>query len=116
MWPALSLSIRIPLEIMDNFDNGEILKEANQMLARLLRENLGNLNAHSQKAIAHYIHHDEYEMAFEGIFIDLMEAGRISSDRNLEEYEQLGKKLNLDKESVFDGDFWDKFVRFIESS
>lgn len=53
----------------------EIFLRANNLLRRLLDANKPNLDLKSIDAVLHYLDHDEYEMAFEGLFIDLMTLG-----------------------------------------
>lgn len=53
-------------------------------------------------------------MAFEGLFIDLIKSQKIASDKDLNVYVELGKKFNLEEDSVFDGYFWPKFTAFID--
>jgi len=64
--------------------------------------------------VKHYCDVDEYEMAFEGLMIDSMERN-INFNINLKEkLFEIGLHLNLDKESIFDSSFWEKFLMFVE--
>ena len=72
-----------------------------------------SLDLESVEAVQHYIDHDEYEMAFEGLFIELMKLGRLPNIGNWNDYLDLGHSLGLDKESVFDAEFWPRFESFV---
>jgi transcription initiation factor TFIIIB Brf1 subunit/transcription initiation factor TFIIB len=64
--------------------------------------------------VMHYLDHDEPEMAFEGLFIELMNNNNIIPKNTRDYYIKIAKELNLDKESVFRADFYDKFLKFME--
>ena len=94
-------------------DHKELLLAAERLLRALLGEFSGQLDSASFRAVQHYLDHDEYEMAFEGLFIELMKANADMNKSRLETYYNLGQKLGLDKDSVFDGEFWKKFRTFV---
>ena len=71
------------------------------------------LDEESIEAVQHYLDHDEYEMAFEGLFIEIMKLQNVP-EINFRESREVAKLLNLHKESVFDTDFWSKFDDFTE--
>ncbi len=62
------------------------------------------------KGVIHYYKHDEYEMAFEILVLELIESNKYPDNFNFNEWEQLGKYFKLDVDSVFDDSFWDKFI------
>ena len=69
------------------------------------------LSSDAREGVEHYLSHDEYEMAFEGLAIELMRIDEVTlDDRRC--CTQLGRQLGLDAESVFDADFWQKLLRF----
>jgi hypothetical protein len=74
------------------------------------------LSAETVDAVNHYLEHDEFEMAFEGLFLDLMKIERLPPLLDAKECSDLAKKMKLDKESIFDRAFWEKFLSFMESS
>ena len=74
----------------------------------LLNEYKNLFDNKTNNAIKHYIEHDEYEMAFEGLFIDIIKQNNWISDKSITYYLEIGMQLSLDKESVFDPDFWMK--------
>lgn len=80
-------------------------------------ENVSNeikpqLTKSSIDSVSHYLRHDEYEMAFEILFLGIMDLKDISNIDFLES-KKVGKLLKLHEESVFDFDFWNKFEEFI---
>jgi len=60
-----------------------------------------------------YLRYDEYEMAVEGLFIELMNAEVLPKDVSSKECYDLAFAVGLDHEVVFLGDFWDKFTAFL---
>ena len=66
--------------------------------------------------VLHYLRHDEPEIAFEGLFLDLMGKGNITISKNADDYMEMARQLLLDKENVFDNDFWDKLKLFLGKS
>ncbi|MDQ2697156.1 MAG: hypothetical protein M3Z21_17600 [Pseudomonadota bacterium] len=61
----------------------------------------------------HYLEHDELELAFEALFLDLIEAHHIPPSLNINKWRNIGIHLHLHEESVLEGDFWSKFVNFL---
>ena len=45
----------------------------------MLARNADTLERDTQEFVLHYLNHDEHEMAFEGLFLDLMKLGRFQS-------------------------------------
>jgi hypothetical protein len=64
--------------------------------------------------IEHYMKHNEYEMAFEGLFIEFIRAD-LNTTMDWDRVLELGEFLNLDKESIFEPKFWEKLNDFIKS-
>ncbi len=62
------------------------------------------------KEIEHYIAHSEYEMAFEGLLIELTKFEKYPLDFNFLQWRALGEHFKLDKESVFNASIWMKFL------
>lgn len=81
-------------------------KEISQGIQRLLSKHAGVLSHDTVDAVNHYIAHDEYEMAFEGLCIDLMQAS--ASDVDWPRCIELARELGLHEETVFDANFWSK--------
>lgn len=72
-----------------------------------------DLDTDSIDAVNHYLEYGEYEMALEGLFIEIMKLGR-KPEIDYQKVIHVGKTLDLDKESVFDGAFWFKLFHYIE--
>lgn len=70
------------------------------------------LDDESIEAVTHYLSHDEPEMAFEGLFLEIMNLDS-HIDLDWERCKSVGMELNLHEESVFDFGFWSKFESFI---
>ncbi|WP_298145032.1 hypothetical protein [Flavobacterium sp.] len=71
-----------------------------------------NLDEPSLNEIEHFIKHDEYEMAFELLFLELF------NKENLPHFDHKKVKniallLKVDQETVYDTDFWITFSKFI---
>ena len=64
--------------------------------------------------IIHYIDNSEPEIAFEGLFIELIQLGTLPKNIIKASCVELGRDLNLNRESVLDDDFWNKFIAFLE--
>lgn len=82
------------------------------LITELLNAAAPKLDLETINGVKHYLDHDEYEMAFEGLFIDLIELS-IVPDVDLTIYLELGKKLKLNEEAIFDANFWGKFQEYI---
>lgn len=65
--------------------------------------------------VEHYYDHNEPEMAFEGLVIDLMNAGKYPEGVNYEAWKELGLHYELDSESVFRSNFWTEFQKWVEA-
>jgi len=87
---------------------------AQQKIESLLDQCAGILCSEAVGEVRHYLEHDEPEMAFEGLFIELMQVGKIPEPVNKVCCIKLGEYLNLDAESVLDDDFWMKFNQFLK--
>ena len=69
----------------------------------------------TKEHVLHFVNHSELEMAFEGFCIDLMTVHVKLSLDNARKFYRIGLSLGLDKESIYDPDFWTKFKSYIES-
>jgi hypothetical protein len=67
------------------------------------------------EGVMHYLEHGEYEMSFEGLVIELMKLEVYTDGFNFSEWKELGLQFRLNEESVFDSDFWSKFLAWGES-
>ena len=66
-------------------------------------------------AATYYIDVDEYEIALEGLILDIMRAFPLPpSDVDWASYRALCQRLSMDTDSVIDGHFWPKFLLYTE--
>jgi hypothetical protein len=68
------------------------------------------LDKETVESVRHFVDHDEYEMGYEGLFIELMKAGFNPGDMKFDLYLNIGKLLGLDKKNVFVDGFWKKLT------
>jgi hypothetical protein len=64
--------------------------------------------------VRHYYDHGEYEMAFEGLVIELVKENKYPQSFVSAEWENLGIEFGLNKESIFDYYFWNKFIEWLK--
>jgi hypothetical protein len=88
--------------------------EIHKAISSLLDTYSDILDTDTYSEVMHYLQHGEYEMAFEGLFIDLINASFDVQKVDIEYYFNLGEKLNLNKESIFNHEFWNVFKNYIE--
>ncbi|TBM16195.1 hypothetical protein EYY86_07760 [Hafnia paralvei] len=72
------------------------------------------LDPDTYSSVIHYLEHGEYEMACEGLFIDLIEANFQPQKIDIEYYLKILIKLNLNNESIFNADFWKYLNNYLE--
>ena len=75
------------------------------MVLRLIES---ELDQEAIDAVKHYVEHDEYEMAFEGLFLEIIKLNEVPN-LNFAESKKVAIMLRLHESSVFDADFWTKF-------
>lgn len=80
-----------------------------RILRHVLDESKPALELDAVEAVEHYLEHGEYEMAFEGLFLELMKSSIVFDKPTLKKYYKLGSVLGLAKDAVFDPQFWKKF-------
>lgn len=83
--------------------------EMKEQIATLIERYSQSLDKDSKEAVQHYIDHDEYEMAFEGLCLELLTLEGRDVDWGI--CLKIARKLGLDRESVFDHEFWVKISR-----
>ncbi len=81
-------------------------------IRRLLEACREQLDAEDVQSVVHLLEHGEPEMAFEGLVLDLIAADAYPENFQFAEWDALAKDLGLNKEAVFDGDFWSKFTKW----
>ncbi len=89
---------------MDN----QLFIKVSQIASNLLAKECIELDQETRDSVSHFLAHDEYEMAYEGLLIEMIKSNYKPSREEADEYLKIGKALGLDKESVFDPDFWKK--------
>ncbi len=62
------------------------------------------------KEVERYFYYCEYEMALDGLLIELTKLGKYLKGFNFLEWKALGERFKLDKEFVFDEEIWEKFL------
>ncbi|WP_341278981.1 hypothetical protein [Paenibacillus sp. FSL H8-0537] len=80
-----------------------------QALEQFISLSKALFSAEELEAVKHYFEHDEYEMAFEGLVIELYSSGKYPEEFNFAKWKELGIAFGLDKETIFDEKFWVKF-------
>ncbi|MEL6191366.1 MAG: hypothetical protein AAFR66_04920 [Bacteroidota bacterium] len=82
-------------------------------IASVLNELKDTLSKKSVESAEHLLEHREYEMSFEGLCLDIMNLPKKPS-LDWIEMKTAAKTLSLDKESVYDDDFWNKFESYLD--
>jgi len=86
-----------------------------QQLSQFVEQSKAVIPSDGLEGVMHYWEHGEYEMSFEGLVIELIQAGSYPKDFHFPDWKELALHFHLDTESVFDGDFWNKFVLWGEA-
>jgi hypothetical protein len=100
---------------MAKLEDREFWLNAEKLLESLLGHVKNSLDPEAVSSVTHYLNHSEYEMAYEGLFIELMKLSEKPKDINFEAYTELGKALKLDVDSIFDSEFWSKYIAYAGS-
>src|SRR5690554_2191633 len=74
-------------------------------LKKKLQEHENDIHDDTKTSVNYYIDHDEFEIALEGLCLDLMDSSK-TTDRDIVECVDLGRILGLDKASVLNVDLW----------
>jgi hypothetical protein len=93
--------------------NPEIAREAESFIKEVLSIVTTDLDKDLIFFVDHYLYHGEYEMAFEGLLLAIMKLDTIPPI-DWRRSTEMAKKLNLNKESIYDEDFWSRFSTYIE--
>lgn len=92
---------------MESSDSQEIVSQIRSLFGRYAT----HLSEDGRHEIEHYLAHDEYEMAFEGLALELLNVPPVSSE-DRRACVELARRLGLDRESVFDPELWRKLGVF----
>ncbi len=84
--------------------------DTDTQISEIIRACRSVLPDDAMKEVDHFFTHGEPEMAFEGLVIELMKADVVPPTYDYDEWCGLARDLGLDEDSVFDGEFWTKFV------
>ncbi|MFJ5430960.1 hypothetical protein ACIPUP_17615 [Pectobacterium actinidiae] len=90
--------------------------EVKNSISRLIDIYGKNLDEEITNSVNHFLDHGEYEVAYEGVFIELMSIGFNPDDIDVSHYIGIGIGIGLNKESVFDFDFWNKLNAYLNIS
>lgn len=104
-------TISYKLELMDK----EVWIYTREFIQSTLALVQFDLDKESIDAINHYLRYDEYEMAFEGLFIEIMSLETIPAV-DIARSKEVGQLLKLNEESVFDSNFWRNFEDYVKKS
>ncbi|MEQ6970951.1 hypothetical protein [Pectobacterium polaris] len=90
--------------------------EVKKSISKLIDIYGKDLDEETINSVNHFLEHGEYEMAYEGMFIDLMSIGFNSDDIDVLHYIEIGIRLGLNEWSVFDFNFWNKLNSYLKIS
>lgn len=82
-------------------------------LLELIRKCEKILDKVSVDEVMHFYSHGEYEMALEGLIIEMMKVQKCPESDNIDMLNELVLYYRLNIESVFDYYFWEKFSKWI---
>ena len=68
------------------------------------------LDSESINEVRHFYNHGEYEMALEGLLIELISAGKHPSDYDFSQLNELVIYYDLKNEAVFDVNIYEKYI------
>jgi hypothetical protein len=80
-----------------------------ETIGHVINECESLISEDSYKEVKHFYEHGEYEMAFEGLALELMQLDRRPVNFDYKSWCGIIKEMKLDQESVFDAEFWHKF-------
>jgi len=86
--------------------------EIKEYIEELLNNSNNDFDKETIDFIRHYIEYDEFEMAFEALLIEMINSKKYWHI-NKKKAKEIALVLKLDKEPIYDFDFWKKFESFI---
>jgi hypothetical protein len=92
--------------------NEEQIEKAEFFIKQTLRNVGSYLDAQTIEAVEHYLENAEYEMAFEGLYIEIMANPSLCAMTHLNKSKDVGLLLKLDKHTAFDPNFWSNFMKY----
>lgn len=85
-------------------------------LLELIRECEEYLDKESVDEVMHFYRHGEYEMALEGLIIEMIKVQKYPKNYTTDSINDLVLYYHLNVESVFDYYFWEKFEKWISKN
>ena len=82
-------------------------------LLEVIKECEEYLDQEAIDAVMHYYRHSEYEMALEGLMIEMIKMQKYPKNDKTDLVNDLVLYYHLNTESVFDYYFWEKFQKWI---
>jgi len=101
---------------MENFDGQIDFEWIDKSIMSLLNFYSEKLGVETYETVKNYVEHDEYEMAYEGLFLDLISIKFSPHEIDLPRYLDIGISLKLNKESCFHPDFWSYLTHYINNA
>ena len=71
------------------------------------------LDEEAKQEVMHFYSHGEYEMSLEGLLLEMIKIQKYPSNIAKERISELAVYYHLDSESVFDYEFWKKYLIWI---
>jgi hypothetical protein len=90
--------------------------EIKRSLEDILNTNRSMISVETFDTILDYLTDDEYEMAFESLFLAFINIDKLPDIIDKEKILNIGMCLNLDEQSIIDDKFWEKLLILFESS
>ncbi|WP_214824105.1 hypothetical protein [Exiguobacterium algae] len=87
-------------------------RKHNEKLASFILASEEKIPNDGLEEVRHYYEHGEYEMSFEGLVIELMSVRKYPDNFDFNDWKELAIYYGLDRESVFEGDFWMEFLQW----
>ena len=85
-------------------------------LLELIRGCEEYLDKESVDEVMHFYRHGEYEMALEGLIIEMIKVQKYPKNYTVDSINDLVLYYHLNVESVFDYCFWEKFEKWISKN
>ena len=81
-------------------------------LGELINKCQKKINKKAFKAIKEYYGYGEFEVALEGMIIELSQSKQYPEEFDPEEWKKIAIDFELDRETVLDKDSWDYFLKW----
>jgi hypothetical protein len=110
----LQLTQQILLLILQKNNKMEIenSEELERYISNIFSKYENLFESKNKDAILHYLNYEEYEMAFELLFLELIN-NKINPKINIFECEKIAVQLKLNEHTIFDDNFWIKFKTYL---